>query len=280
MISNLETCKIIDPFWEPWYFQREEASSYIKKLQYLLADIEKYMSLDLHVQEIITYKFLMEIVITEALCETEEIDMASEIIEYICTRGLERCHIPDSIPKLEWKLYNLYKGFDYIHRLPKDTMITEDLIIELNSILMGSQTTYRDIQVKPAGSSDDTLYAQPASIPFRLKSLCETTNQYRMTHTTLQERICLSAWFLVEFLRIHPFINGNGRTARLLMYLIIKEQSVIPCGLCIGSSLKRNRERYLKALEIFDRKKEASDMCTLAIHSLLWSSATINDICH
>ena len=37
------------------------------------------------------------------------------------------------------------------------------------------------------------------------------------------EAIALSAWTHAEFVKIHPFPDGNGRTARLIMnYQLIK----------------------------------------------------------
>jgi Fic family protein len=232
------------------------------------------------IQGIITFQFMFDIVVTESLCD--DIVKAADIIEHICIEhDIEN---KDSI--FEVKLFNLYKGFQLVHTLPCDTLITEDLIKNLHKVLMEGKWfiknepgRYRTFQVKPAGSSDDSLYAQPVAIRHRLLHLCNVVNECMVTHKTIEERIHIAAWFLVKFLRIHPFVNGNGRAGRLLMYFILRDVSVIPCGLCIGTSTKRNRERYIKALELFNQKKDASDMCTLTLHSLIWSASTLNDIC-
>jgi len=55
--------------------------------------------------------------------------------------------------------------------------------------------------------------------------------------------ISLGTIFFSEFLLIHPFINGNGRTARLLLNFVMKDYSVVPF------SLYSSRESYIEVLE-------------------------------
>lgn len=73
---------------------------------------------------------------------------------------------------------------------------------------------------------------------------------------------------LAEFLRIHPFTNGNGRTGRLLMQFLLKEYCIAPMGLCV-SSVYCSRKYYLTALHRFDVSKTASDVATYTMHSIL-----------
>lgn len=58
--------------------------------------------------------------------------------------------------------------------------------------------------------------------------------------------ICLGAFFLSEFLLIHPFYDGNGRTARILLSHIIRPHTVVPLSLY---SSHDPSSAYLKALE-------------------------------
>ena len=58
-----------------------------------------------------------------------------------------------------------------------------------------------------------------------------------------------------SFERIHPFLDGNGRTGRLLLNLILVRSGYPPAVI-----YKRDRNRYLKAL----RKADAGDVGPLA----------------
>lgn len=48
----------------------------------------------------------------------------------------------------------------------------------------------------------------------------------------------------VDFVRIHPFIDGNGRTSRLLMNLVLFKAGYPPCVITV-----ENRLAYYEALD-------------------------------
>ena len=56
----------------------------------------------------------------------------------------------------------------------------------------------------------------------------------------------LAAWTHAEFVRIHPFVDGNGRTARLIMNF-----QLLSKGFLAVSIAKEERLRYYNALEEF-----------------------------
>lgn len=66
--------------------------------------------------------------------------------------------------------------------------------------------------------------------------------------------INLAAEFHFRFVYIHPFIDGNGRTARLLMNLILMRN-----GYPISVIKNEDREKYMKALEIASTTKNLQD---------------------
>lgn len=53
-----------------------------------------------------------------------------------------------------------------------------------------------------------------------------------------------AAWTHAEFVRIHPFIDGNGRTSRLLMNYQLMADGFLPISIA-----KENRLEYYNALE-------------------------------
>jgi Fic family protein len=54
-----------------------------------------------------------------------------------------------------------------------------------------------------------------------------------------------------KFVNIHPFIDGNGRTARLLMNLILLQNGYVPAII-----KKKDRSNYLDAIELWQNKNE------------------------
>ena len=60
----------------------------------------------------------------------------------------------------------------------------------------------------------------------------------------------LAAWVHYKLVYIHPFIDGNGRTARLLMNLILMQQGYPPAVI-----LNVDRKKYYRVLKDADREK-------------------------
>lgn len=58
------------------------------------------------------------------------------------------------------------------------------------------------------------------------------------------DAIELAAWTHAEFVRIHPFPDGNGRICRLLMNYQLMQQGLFPVSIA-----KENKLEYYKALE-------------------------------
>lgn len=101
-----------------------------------------------------------------------------------------------------------------------DLDITEDMIRHLHRLLYqnihaGQAGSYRTIPVSISG----TAYAPPApeDVPHLMQHL---TAQIHYSHTTLHP-VELAAMAHKRLLDIHPFIDGNRRTAWLLMNLIL-----------------------------------------------------------
>ena len=56
----------------------------------------------------------------------------------------------------------------------------------------------------------------------------------------------LAAWTHAEFVRIHPFVDGNGRTSRMIMNYQLMAQGFLPVSIA-----KENRLEYFDALEAY-----------------------------
>jgi fido (protein-threonine AMPylation protein) len=137
------------------------------------------------------------------------------------------------------KVINMYKAithgfsntiFSYFN--PKD--LVPELAMSLhrtigNKIILDAGC-YRTIEVAPCGSS--YRYVESIHIRDEMEVLFTTTSSLlvKFQHLTSQ-LIRLGAYFLCNFLRIHPFSNGNGRVARILLSLIMSSVSIMPLSL-------------------------------------------------
>ena len=61
-----------------------------------------------------------------------------------------------------------------------------------------------------------------------------------------QHAVELAAWTHAEFVRIHPYVDGNGRTSRLLMNYQLMADGFLPVSIT-----KEHRLEYFEALEAY-----------------------------
>jgi len=80
-----------------------------------------------------------------------------------------------------------------------------------------------------------------------LRALCERTNTSLVTADT--SRFLTTAEFVLDFLAIHPFHDGNGRTARLLStYLLERSGYHFARFYPLDNVILENRDAYYEAL--------------------------------
>lgn len=80
----------------------------------------------------------------------------------------------------------------------------------------------------------------------------------------------LATIFFRQFLLIHPFSNGNGRTARLLTNVVLNQVTIVPFSL-----FYRDRKTYLDVLEAANNGPPHA----LAFYLLHGARKTMEDIC-
>ena len=110
------------------------------------------------------------------------------------------------------------EAYYYVEEIVQEQQeLSETIIKNIHSlVLMGAQSDkgkYRSVPVMITGSSHTP--AQPYEIPFQMEQLISEYHA-SMKNMHVVERI---ATFHLKFESIHPFIDGNGRTGRLLMNL-------------------------------------------------------------
>lgn len=116
-----------------------------------------------------------------------------------------------------------------------------DILMIHNTILRGiddeSAGHYRSIPVRISGSQ--VILPNPARVPDHMQDFAEWLKSETEMHP-----VTLAAEAHYKLVTIHPFTDGNGRTARLLMNLILMQHGYPPALI-----RKRDRMKYISSLE-------------------------------
>ena len=107
--------------------------------------------------------------------------------------------------------------------------------ILMENIMIGG--IYRNVDVHISGASHTP--PSPNEAYKQVKKLYAD-----LPYKTEMNGIELAAWSHAEFVKIHPFIDGNGRTSRLIMNYQLMVHGFLPISIA-----KESRLDYFDALE-------------------------------
>ena len=127
-----------------------------------------------------------------------------------------------------------------------DTPITEGVIKDIHGIVLRgidreNAGRYRTVPVMISGSK--FIPPQPYLIASQMEAFIE---EFRRTESVGMHPVLVAAYLHDELVKIHPFIDGNGRTSRLLMNLYLLQHGYPIVSL---KSDNDSKLRYYNALE-------------------------------
>lgn len=125
--------------------------------------------------------------------------------------------------------------------------------------------TWRNTPVKIYGSVH-----QPPEASFvseEIERLCDYVNDNWSTSNGVH----LAAYVLWKLNWIHPFADGNGRTARAIAYVVlsIKLDSLLPGAPTIPEQIAGNKQPYYDALEAADKHLAAGKIDVSELEKML-----------
>lgn len=142
-----------------------------------------------------------------------------------------------------YEVVNHKKAYRYVKDcISKGLALDENIVKDIHALLMENILIggiYRREEVVISGASHtppagNEMYAQIKDFYAELSQKSELGG------------IELAAWTHAEFVRIHPFLDGNGRTARLLMNYQLMAKGFLPISVA-----KEDRLAYYNALDQF-----------------------------
>ena len=148
-------------------------------------------------------------------------------------------------------------AFLYVQDIAQnDTPLSESVIRNIHSLVLMNRPddkgVYRRIPVRIMGAYTEPV--QPYMIEPKMAELI-SKNEGREQSMHIIERI---ARFHLEFEGIHPFIDGNGRTGRLIMNLDLIRNGFPPINVKFT-----DRKRYYEAFDAYYKEDDAMPMIEL-----------------
>lgn len=147
------------------------------------------------------------------------------------------------------------EAFDYVRQLVSENVqISEKVIKDIHYLVLADKKEdrgiYRRVPVRIMGAAHEPV--QPYLIIPKMEELLV---QYKNSNEDIVTKL---ARFHIEFEGIHPFIDGNGRTGRLLVNLELMKAGYPPIDIKFTDRLK-----YYQAFDEYYLKNNISAMADM-----------------
>lgn len=142
-----------------------------------------------------------------------------------------------------YEVTNHAKAFSYVkQKVSEGKPLDENIVKDIHALLMENILVggvYRNVEVRISGAGHKP--PAPSEMYRQIKMFFAD-----LPYKTNLNAIELAAWTHAEFVRIHPYLDGNGRTSRMIM-----NYQLMSCGFLPVSIAKENRLEYFDALESY-----------------------------
>lgn len=142
-----------------------------------------------------------------------------------------------------YEVANHGKAFGFVKKcIAQKRPLDERTAKDIHALLMENILTggiYRNVEVRISGAGFKPPF--PDEMYQEIKDFFAV-----LPRQTDLDPLTLAAWTHAEFVKIHPFVDGNGRTARMLMNYQLMTNGFLPVSIP-----KERRLEYFDALEAY-----------------------------
>lgn len=155
-----------------------------------------------------------------------------------------------------YEVENHNKAFGFLkENIKKGIELDSDVIKDIHEILMdnimpGGVYRYVDVSITGAGHKP----------PSRTEMHDRLNAFYYDLENKILNPIEKAAWIHAEFVSIHPFTDGNGRTSRMLMNYILMKNGYLPINI-----KAEDKKVYYEALDEYGRDKKLDSFLDFVI---------------
>jgi len=165
-------------------------------------------------------------------------------------------------------------AYDYMFGLLGERRVTVKDIKTLHRLF------YRAIDEPRAGSWRDVKVVVTGSdyefpVPARLEGLMADLGRWMAEERDALHPVRFAAMLHLKFVAVHPFIDGNGRVARLLM-----NAALIQDGYMLAVVPPILRPEYLSAIRRYQQKGDAGAFCDFIVERVLETEKDVMRLLH
>ena len=111
-------------------------------------------------------------------------------------------------------------------------LLEHEIIITINSKLLTlSRKMYSQSQRMTTFRGHMKIYCDPQEINSKMQIIIDRFNEKCFYQKTIHEAL---AEFVIDFLDIHPFSDGNGRTIKLIIWYVLKSFQKLKRFYCLS----------------------------------------------
>lgn len=163
---------------------------------------------------------------------------------------------------------NLAHALDFIRdaAMNVDSPITQHIVRQIHFLILNNiqedAGQYRVTPVEITGSKH--VIMDPLIVPQEMMAFGDYVSSITSTNMSFSEFPILQAVAAhTQLVHIHPFTDGNGRTARALMSLILMRNRYLPCIIT-----EDDRNRYIDAVEFSRDSNDLTPLTELVVENV------------
>lgn len=151
---------------------------------------------------------------------------------------------------------NYYNALMFLNKEAENNKkITEDLILKVHNLVSGKHLTYKNSYRKDQNVVTDSMSGAIVYMPPEAKDvpslMKQMINEFNTKDTKDIPLPIKAGIFAYEFVTIHPFWDGNGRSSRLLATYILKVYNYDLKGFYVMEEFyDKNIEEYYNSLQM------------------------------
>ncbi|MCU0104516.1 Fic family protein [Acholeplasma vituli] len=167
------------------------------------------------------------------------------------------------------EVLNHVRAFDFIKQAVNEKKeLTEEFLKDVHQIILEDIMVgglYRQVNIQLIGSTHQP--PDHVKVYDRMKKFFMNLEEFK------GDAIELACYVHLSISKIHPFVDGNGRLARLMMNFILMKNDYLPISIS-----REHIQAYFKALDVFKEQKDMTPMIDLVTERLMKRYNDVNQI--